>query len=387
MAGVVEINSFTGLQPYAAAWDSLAQQTPRFSFFHTFSWFSTFWKHFGANRRMRVLVVRSEETIVGIVPLCVVEEVHRLAKIDVLTYPLNDWGMWAGPLGPNPSATMFMAMRHLRKTQRDWDTIDFRWTSDEHDITGRAMSAVGWKPHKRVYQQTSLIEFTAPNWETYFSGLNKKWRHEVRRQARNLEKLGSVEFIRHRPASATTGTGDSRWDLFNECVAVSRRSWQADSRNGNTICHADVLPFLKDCHAAAAKLGMLDMAILRVAGQPFAYHYNYRQEGNIFGLRMGYDQQARESGAGKVLLARLIEDSFRHGDRVFDLGIGEFDFKARFRTRVEQSYRYCYSPWNSWRSQGIRITQWLKQQLAAEEAVAVKLASPAPVLSSSGSDV
>lgn len=384
MADVVEINSLAELQSYATAWDSLAQQTPRVSFFHTFSWFNTFWKHFGANRRMRVLVVRSEETIVGIVPLCVAEEAHRLAKVRVLNYPLNDWGMWAGPLGPNPSATMFMALQHIRDTDRDWDMIDFRWTSEYHDMTGRAMSAVGWKPQKSVFQQTSLIEFDSTDWQTYFNGLNKKWRHEIRRQTRNLEKTGLVEFVRYRP---TVGEGDPRWDLFDECLTVSRRSWQADAHNGNTICHADVLPFLKDCHAEASRLGMLDVAILRVAGQPLAYQYNYHHAGNIFGLRMGYDRQARELGAGKVLLARFIEDSFQRGDHVLDLGIGEFDFKARFRTGVEQSYRYSYYPWNSWRSQGIRITQWLRQQLAAEEVVASKPAPAVSALSSPGSDV
>jgi hypothetical protein len=72
---------------------------------------------------------------------------------------------------------------------------------------------------------------------------------------------------------------------------------------------------------------------------------------------------------------------------VLDLGIGEFDFKARFRTGVEQSYRYSYYPWNSWRSQGIRITQWLRQQLAAEEVVASKPAPVVSALSSPGSDV
>ncbi|MDZ4656020.1 MAG: GNAT family N-acetyltransferase [Bythopirellula sp.] len=375
MADIVEINDLNQLQTYESAWNALALQTPRASFFHTYNWFVTFWKHFGENRRMRVLIVRSDETVIGIVPLCVVEESHRLNKVRVLTYPLHDWGMWFGPLGPNPSATMFMAFQHIRSTRRDWDMIDLRWSSvdpHDHEVTGRAMSAVGWKPQRHLYQQTSLIRFAKTNWETYLNSLSKKWRHEIRRQTRNLEKLGELEFVRHRPLAAVAGDGNPRWDLFEECVDVSRRSWQASADNGNTICHTEVLPFLRDCHAEAAQLGMLDLAILRVGGKALAFQYNYHHQGEVFGLRMGYDRAARELGVGKVLLARFIEDSFERGDRVLDLGIGEFDFKVRFRTDVEKSYRYSYYPWNAWRSQSVRMSQWLRQQFVAEEPIPAK---------------
>jgi CelD/BcsL family acetyltransferase involved in cellulose biosynthesis len=253
--------------------------------------------------------------------------------------------------------------------------IDLRWGSvdpGDHDITGRAMSAVGWKPQRNFYQQTSLVRFAGTDWESYFNRLSKKWRHEIRRQTRNLEKIGKLEFVRHRPLAATAGDGNPRWDLFDECVDVSRRSWQSGVQNGNTICHAEVLPFLRDCHAEAAQLGMLDLAVLRVGGKPLAYQYNYHHQGDIFGLRMGYDREARELGVGKVLLTRFLEDSFQRGDSVIELGIGESDFKVRFRTDVEKNYRYSYYPWNAWRSQSVRMSQWLRQRFATEKPAPAK---------------
>lgn len=374
MAQVREINRLDELPRYQAVWNELARQTSRASFFHTYEWFVTFWKHFGHNRRMRILIVESDNRVMGIVPLCVIEEAHRLSTIRVLTYPLSDWGMWFGPIGPNPSATMFMALRHLRDTPRDWEVIDLRWTEiDLHhpDVTGRALSAVGWKPRLGNYQQTSLVHFANTTWEGYFQSLDKKWRHEIRRQGRNLEKLGPVEFIRHRPEASENA--NPRWDLFEACVEVSRNSWQADSTNGNTLCHEEVLPFLRDCHAAAARLGMVDMVLVRVAGETLAFQYNYYAAGKIFGLRMGYDRRARDLGVGKVLLSRLIQDSFERGDLELDLGIGEFDFKSRFRTGIETSYNYTYSPWTSWRSHGVRMSQWIRRQVAGE---AVKSGKP-----------
>ena len=366
MAEILEITTLADLQPYQLAWKSLWEQTPGATFFHTYDWFVTFWKHFGQKRTMRILILRSGGKTVGILPLCIVGEQHRLARLRVLTYPLNDWGMWYGPLGPNPSATLFMAMRYLHDAQRDWDVLDLRWSSggvDDRNATGRAMWAVGWRAQQSVYQQSSLIRFADSTWEEFSHQLSKKWRHEIRRQPRNLAELGPVEFVRHRPQAATAGDGDPRYDLFDECVEVSRGTWQASVTDGNTLCHESVLPFLRESHSVASRLGMVDLALLRVAGRAVAFQYNYHSHGELFGLRMGYLQEMRDWGVGKVLLAQFLEDSFDRQDLQMDLGIGEYDFKSRFRTGTLASYRYTYSPWNCWRWQSVQLAQWFKKRL------------------------
>lgn len=366
MAEVIEINSLDELQSYRLAWNALHLQTPRASFFQTYDWFVTFWRHYGAGQQMRVLIVRSGDATIGIVPLCIVVKRHRLTTLRVLTYPLSDWGMWYGPLGPNRSATLFMAMQHLRNTLRNWDVLDLSWTSGEFgdgEATRRAMSAVGWPSTSTPYQETSVVRFADSNWEDYSCSLSKKWRHEIKRQTRNLEREGSVEFIRHRPQPATEGDGNPRWDLFDQCVKISRGGWQANVTHGNTLCHGSVLEFLTECHAEAARLGMLDLAILQFDGKPVAYQYNYYYRGDVFGLRMGYLSALRDKGVGKILLSRFIADSFERNDQSLDMGTGDYDFKRRFRTNVDTSYRYSYCPWNAFRAQGVRLSHWLKQRL------------------------
>jgi CelD/BcsL family acetyltransferase involved in cellulose biosynthesis len=368
MADVLEVNDLSELESYRLAWNSLLPQTPRASFFHTFDWLASYWKHFGNERRMRVLVIRAFGMPIGIVPLCVQRERYQVGNVRVLTYPLSDWGLWYGPIGPNQSASMFMALRHIRESRRDWDLVDLRWVpaqQSDRSATGRALRAAGWNPRQSVYQETSSIQMTDYTWETYFASRSKKWRHETRRQIRGLQRTGKVTFHRHRPESLACGDGDPRWDLFEECLTVSRNSWQAQSRSGNTLCHEQVESFLRDSHALAAKLGMLDVALLRIDGRPAAFQYNYLCDGVISGLRMGYDRQLTQQGAGNVVLKYTLEDSFRRGDRSFELGVGDFPFKRRLRTDVETSYRFTCYPWLAWRAQGVRLTRWLKERRAA----------------------
>lgn len=368
MADIVEINRLEDLESYRLAWNALLPQTPRASFFHSFDWFATYWKHFGHERRMRVLVVRAFGMPIGIVPLCVQHERYHIGDVRVLTYPLSDWGNWFGPVGPNQSVSMFMALQHIRRTQRDWDLLDLRWVPAERSDrsgTARALRAAGWNPRQETYQENSLVRMTDGSWDDYFTSRSKKWRHETRRQFRALQRTGKVTFERHRPEPQSCGDGDPRWDLFEDCLTVSRNSWQAQSQNGNTLCHEYVEPFLRDAHAMAAKLGMLDLALLRLDGKPAAFQYGYVLDGAVSSMRMGYDRQLSQQGAGNAVLNCTLEDSFHRGDKVFELGAGDFPFKRRVRTEVETSYRFTCYPWLAWRAQGVRFTQWLKQRRAA----------------------
>ena len=321
---------------------------------------------------MRVLVVRSEGKPIGIVPLCVHTERYHIGEVRVLTYPLSEWGTWYGPIGPNPSASLFMAMKHLQETPRDWDMLDLRWAGAEpgqSNPTGHSLRAIGWQAEQRDYQQTSIMQLEGTDWETYRARLSKKWRHELGRQQRGLKRDYRVSVERHRPLGASLGDGDPRWDLYDNCLDIAEHSWQGDSTTGNTLSHSYVREFLRQCHRVAAKLGMLDMVVLKLDDQPAAFQYNYQFDGKLFGLRMGFDRNFAKQGVGKALMGWTLEDSFERCDRVIDMGIGDYKFKQRFRTGVETSQRYTYYPWQAWRGQSVRLSNWVKSRLGTTETV------------------
>ena len=81
-------------------------------------------------------------------------------------------------------------------------------------------------------------------------------------------------------------------------------------------------------------------------GRPLAFAYNYHCRGRIDGLR---------AGAGTLLLAGAIEESFRHGDRVYDLGVGSLACKRYLATAVAPIYRYSYFPPGDLRTQLLRL--------------------------------
>ena len=194
----------------------------------------------------------------------------------MLTYPLDNWSTWYGPIGPNPAATMLAAMQHLRRTPRDWDMMELRWVADENTQggkTARAMRVAGMFSDKQEYQLTSLVDLPA-SWDEYLANKSQS----LRRQFRSLSRLfryGRAEYIRHRPLPATEGDGDPRWDLYAMCETVAQASWQSHVENGNTITHDRVREYFRASTQLRLALGMLDVNVLHVDGQPSAFLYGY----------------------------------------------------------------------------------------------------------------
>ena len=388
MTQVIEINDWEHLSEYRLLWNSLLPQTRGATFFQSFEWLETYWRHFGDRQRLRVLIVSADERPIGILPLAVMPEHTRLGTVRLLTYPLDGWGTFFGPIGPNPTATLWTGLRHIADTPRDWDVADLRWIdADGIDAgrTGKAMRAAGMSAIERPFIQSAQIELgnnnpgsgirensdadqrsgirknsdAAANWEAYWMCRKSRWRQNMARAERRLAECGEVTYIRYRPDGSRYGDDDPRWDLYNACESIARRSWQGATDDGTTLSHESVRDYLRDAHETAAAAGGLDLNLLLLDGHPAAFAYNYHYRGSVYGLRTGFDSAVTTEGSGNVLLRRMIEDSFERGDHLIDLGPGSLEAKRQWATRVQTSYHNPHYAPLKVKAQALRLKRWL----------------------------
>ena len=325
-----------------------------------------YWQILGGRQKPRVLVVMAQDRPIGILPLTVVSERTRVGRIRTLTYPLSEWGSFYGPLGPNPTATLLAALRHLADTPRNWDLFDLRWVDRERVDRGRTRRALEWtgfQATERVWKQCAQIDM-AGTWDDYLATRTSRFRNDLGRCGKRVAGLGEVRYAHHRPDSLMSGDGDPRWDLYEACLHVASRSWQGHSTTGNTLNHPEVRDFFRAVHATAARQGMLDVHLLSLGDRPVAFTYNYHYQGSVLGVRTGYDPEFADTGLGKVMLARTIRTSFERGDRDFDLGSDYLQCKRRWLTRVAHSYRYTHYPLSAPRAQLLRMKHWLTRPAA-----------------------
>ena len=355
MADVVEINNLDQLEQYRLAWNALLPQTPKASFFHSFDWLKLYWQHFGSSQALRVLVVRSQGNVIGIVPLCVKHRRTPLGKVRVLTYPLANKGAWYGPIGPNQAATIHMAVRHLSKTTRDWDLLDLpalAAPSNNYCSAANACKAIGWQPQMSAYKKTATLPIADQDYQHFLASSEKK-HSQLHQQIELLANQGTVTFKRHRPEPTSYGDGHPDWDLFEACRNIFNTAQKNPFSNDS---------FFEESHNLAAKLGMLDLAVLEIDGIAAAYQYNYHYHGEIFCLATGSAPSTPK--ADSVLLSWLIQDSFQRNDKCLNLAADSPLLEHLDTVKQQTSYRVTCYPHPEWRSQTTRFNSWLKSRFA-----------------------
>jgi len=351
MLRVDEYSDLASASHLRAAWNDLLAATPRADFFRSFDWLETYWKHYGAAQRLRLLVVRDDSAVdpktpIGIVPLTVLTEPSKLGALRILTYPAAYWGSHYGPIGVAQPQILAAALTHVKSTRREWDLLDLRFAPQaevDSATTVDVMSRAGFAPAaSTIVDHTSFIEL--PNsLEDYFASRPKRWQEKYRRAFRKLVKLGDLCCVRYRPAGAAAGDGEPRWDLYDTCEAIARRSWQGSSTDGTTLTHEPIRPFLRDMHATACRAGAADLTLLYLDGAPLAFLYGYQYRAGVFCLRTGFDAALASDGVGYVVYLQMIEDAIRRGDKLVDLGPGSLDAKRPLFTRSEPIYRHPYA--------------------------------------------
>lgn len=364
MTTVREIDQIDDLAAIRDVWTDLLEQTPQASFFQSLEWLEAYWRHFGKGQRLRVQVVESAGNVTGIVPLVVRRERTAIGSLRFLTYPLDYWGSFYGPIGPDPRSIFGAAVRRLKEVGFEADAFEPRWMSgDDASTVEQSFDQEGLDPQRSPLDATAVVDLSG-TWADYLASRNSKWRNNYRRARHRLDELGTAEYVRYRPEAEA----DPRWDLFDECLRIASISWQGASSTGNTLTHDEVAPFLRDAHRAAARNGCVDMNLLRIDGRTIAFAYNYVYQGNVFGLRSGYDPSLRDFGAGKLLYTLAFEDSFRRGDNRYDLGPGYLDCKRSMLTDIVPVERVTCGTSRSIRQRLLQLKrQWDGRSQAAPD--------------------
>ncbi|MEN6406941.1 MAG: GNAT family N-acetyltransferase [Thermoguttaceae bacterium] len=373
MVEVLEFNQIEPLAEFRSAWRDLLRQTAGHSFFQSLEWLEIYWRHDGAGQRLRVLVVLDGSQPIGILPLTVLRESTWVGPVWTLTYPLSNWGSFYGPIGPDPLKTLAAGLKHLQHTPRDWDVFELRWhgrPGDDPVQLHRVLREAGFQAYPTCWDRTSVVEMSG-TLDSYWASRQGAWLRRLHQSERHLARQGKVAYERYRPQGLPYDDGSPRWDLYDACEQIAGQSWQSRATDGTTLSHPSVRAFLRETHAAAASLGMVDLNLLRIDGQPVAFIYGYHADRITFGLRRGYDAARSREGAGTVLLARTLADSFQRGDRLYDMGVGSLASKRHFQTRLLPIWRFSHYPPSSPRTQILRVRRWWQSRRGPPASIAV----------------
>jgi CelD/BcsL family acetyltransferase involved in cellulose biosynthesis len=357
---ITECNEPDAVAALGPVWRALQARCPQTTPWQTWEWNEAWWRHFGARKRPRIILVyRDLGELVGIAPLYtghyLLTPLHRLAWIG--TGPSDYLGPLALP--EEERAVCAALLRHIEHESSGWDIADLQQlrpdsalckaASEGREGIGRRVSGVGngaydshckgeKKPEERLWggEQAMLPMEPCPylplptTWEALTARLGKKMRSNLGYYERLIQRsFGQVEY-----QLADSGTLDEGMTALFD---LHQRRWNARKLPG-VLGTGRVQAFHREVAARFLDQGWLRLHLLRLDGRIRAALYCMAREGRTFYYLGGFALDLSRYSLGTVLTARAIQTAIAEGHTEFDFLRGHEPYKYRWlpEERVNQ---------------------------------------------------
>jgi CelD/BcsL family acetyltransferase involved in cellulose biosynthesis len=233
-----------------------------------------------------------------------------------------------GPTGVFDQAIVSDILRDVASAGR-CDVSDFRHLRSAVD--GHRNPLVGPECTVAGYQTHSVrIE---GSWESFWAEkITRRHSADSRRQHRRLAELGEPRFV-------VAATVEQALAITDAMLAQKSRRYRETGRDDPLRSEA-----YRDFYRSATRryhgCGLIHVAALMLDDRVLATHWGAVWKGRLVSLMPSFEggEWARYS-PGRLLLEHLLEWSFEHGLREFDLTIGDEPYKSAFCNASDALYR------------------------------------------------
>jgi CelD/BcsL family acetyltransferase involved in cellulose biosynthesis len=328
---VLEVNDYSDLLELKATWKSILEKCPH-NVFSTWEWNSIWWKHFGAGRKLFVLVAQEENRVVGLAPLMYsVKSVYgaKQGKIEFIGTPQADYNNFI--ISEKKEKCIQYFLEYLKEVPEKWDCIE---------LTDVPQDSICLPSLRKVSDEIEAIEdcpyLPLPSsFEAFMESLSYKKRKYVRRGLRKLESSFNVELT---DCSQTESYIDGMHALFE----LHQKTWAAVGQKG-VLCDSAVREFHLELAEAFSQKGWLCLHTLKLSDAPVAVEYGFRYGSKYYAYLPGLDPKYREYSAGNMLFIKIIEKLIKDNVKIYDFLRGSEAYKHYWNAIPKPNYRIVIS--------------------------------------------
>ena len=332
----------------AEQWRQLIDACANPSITVTWPWLRTWWEVFGNDaRRLRVVLVRDGERLVGAAPLLLRTAPRRhykvlsLRRMELLASgeergaPICSdyigWPVIAGYESAVVDAVLDVLLGELRG---EWDEVVLPDMAADAVVTGALQArpaARGLLLAEEKREPAAVLDL-APSWDAMLERLGSGLRYKIRRGRRDFEAQGG--------SYHAVAIGDDWQRAFDTLVTLHQARWQAKGQPG-AFKHPKRLAFHRLVIPRLLEAGWLRLGVLSMPDGPLGAIYNTRYRGQVFfyqsGIRLTDQTHLRP---GVLLHAYEIEDAIRAGATEYDfLKRGHSEYKDAWASRSRDLVR------------------------------------------------
>jgi CelD/BcsL family acetyltransferase involved in cellulose biosynthesis len=355
----VECAGFEAMQSLKEDWNALVNSMRYPTVFCMWDWVFTWWQHFGAGRNLRLLLLRRNGELVGVLPLYserrMVSSDGRIGRVlgycgasDLFPDPLDIVSATA-----DASECAEAALAFLETNARDWDVLHLRFLEEDSELLRRAAGGGLGDAQTARISGAPYIPITG-SYEDYLRTLSGNERSKIGRSRRKLMEQKSVQYV-------DLGAEGAPQALQALLTLHAKRA--GEKRMHSTFARANVIAFHRDFLGCIAP-GHVWLRGLRLDGELIAAFYGYTVGDRLAYYQLGHDPAWATYSPGAVLLQETIREAFARGFTEYNFLQGEEAFKFRWTSQIR--WLHAVDVFN--RSPLGRMSRWAlraKRQLKA----------------------
>ncbi len=327
-----------GFEALEDRWNGLIERSPDCSVFQTFPWLSTWWRIFGEDRQLRIILAHDHERLVGLLPVYIERSsllpILGLSKLRLIGYGGDTTPDDLGPIldDADRDAIMTTLVDGLDSLRHEWDIAEF----DDLDPKSPLIQVMSERREDEVElvdgARIAYVDLPA-SFDAYLAKLSSNRRWKLRRGRKKLFEHTAYRFHVVR----------SQEDLdrhYPDLIRLHRDRWQgrAEDIGFSTRTYVD---FHQDVMAEMLKRDCLRLMLLIGDQGAIAASYCYRWRDGFYFFQGGFDKSFEPFRIGEVLMGHAIEQATVEGMRVYDMLRGEHDYKKSLtdKTRLRTHLR------------------------------------------------
>ena len=310
-------------------WKNLfASNREQHSIFQDFTWNYTCWKYTGRNYKLAIITVREEGKLVGVGPFMTASSLG-VSRVE----PIGS-GKFAyfGLLVSNNREDVIEAMAVKLVEAFPKGIYHFPYYASGNcsiNVLAATLWSMDWHEARWV-RNVSPYVYEESGFSDYFSRKSQKVRYNLRREYKNMEKIGNV-VISHFAHSDLTDSIVERIDKIQKLSWLMRRGIETVDSPFNR----EVIPLL-------ALEGSAEVFILSINENDAAFILDFCSAKCCHCMTIGFDERLKQVSPGKHLMQFCIQHVLDRGDWVYDFLFGGGGYKDFWGTRTKQVFRCVF---------------------------------------------
>lgn len=330
---IVEVREAGGLAAIREEWEDLLSRCGRATIFQTWEWNAAWWETFRRGKRLRLLLARSNDKLVGLAPLYISR--HLGTPLKRLAFVGNGASDYLDLLAADEhEAEVCKTVVHHLRQMRGYDLADLqqlrpisvlRSQFDDSTSSNRVANTVS-KPQ----EPCPYVELPS-DWEEYTKRLGKKMRSNLSYYDRLLSKT-------FENAETRLARSEELTEAMNALFMLHQRRWN-DLLLPGALGGKRTQAFHQAIARRLMERDRLRLHLTRIDGRTVAALYCFRFRDTYSYYLGGFDPSLGKYSLGTVLTAHAIRQAIAEGCREFDFLRGDEAYKSRWLPEVRVNAR------------------------------------------------